>query len=84
MYDLSKIKPGMTVLGADGAPVGKVASVDDDRIKLEPAGAGAHSDHSHYIPGGFVTGVDGDNVRLSATGASAALLDEEKDGSSAD
>ena len=84
MYDLSKIKPGMTVLGADGAPVGKVATVDDDRIKLEPAGAGGHSDHNHYIPGGLVTGVDGDNVRLSATGASASLLDEEADGSSAD
>ncbi|MGB3337857.1 MAG: DUF2171 domain-containing protein [Devosia sp.] len=84
MYDLSKIKPGMTVLGADGAPVGKVASVDNDRIKLEPAGAGGHSDHSHYIPGGLVTGVEGDEVRLSATGATASLLDEEEDGTSAD
>ena len=84
MYDLSKIKPGMTVVGADGAPVGKVASVDNDRIKLEPAGAGAHSDHSHYIPGGLVTGVEGDTVRLSATGTNASFLDEEADGSSAD
>lgn len=84
MYDLSQIKAGMTVVGADGAPVGKVSSVDGDRIKLEPAGAGAHSDHSHFIPGGLVTGVDNDTVRLSATGANASFLDEEADGSSAD
>jgi hypothetical protein len=84
MYDLTSIKAGMTVVGADDAPVGKVASVAGDRIKLVPSGAGKHSDHSHYIPCGLVTGIEGDTIRLSATGANAVLLDEEEDGSTAD
>ena len=84
MYDLASVTAGMTVVGADDAPVGKVASVAGDRIRLEPAGGGAHAEHHHYIPGGLVTGVDGNVVRLSATGANAVLLDEEEDGSTAD
>lgn len=84
MYDLSKITAGMTIVGADDVPVGKVASVAGDRIKLELAGQGSHAGHHHYIPGGMVTGVDENVVRLSATGANAALLDEEEDGSAAD
>jgi hypothetical protein len=84
MHDLSRITAGMTVVGADDAPVGKVASVTGERIRLEPAGGGTHSEHHHYIPGGLVTGVGGNVVRLSATGANAVLLDEEEDGSAAD
>lgn len=84
MYDLSGVRPGMTVVGADDTPIGKVASISDDRIKLEPVGMGQHSEHSHYIPGGLVVGVEGNVVRLSATGANAALLDEEEGGSPAD
>ena len=84
MYDLTGINAGMTVVGADGTPVGKVASVAGDRIKLEPAGTGEHSGHGHYIPGGLIAGVEADTIRLSATGANAVLLDEEEDGSPAD
>ncbi|WP_108461636.1 DUF2171 domain-containing protein [Devosia naphthalenivorans] len=81
---LSEIVQGMLVIGADGVPVGKVASVEEDRIKLEIVGGGSHGDHSHYIPGGLVAAIENDVVRLSPTGANAVLLDEEKDGSSAD
>lgn len=84
MYDLSGIKAGMKVLGADGAPVGTVASVDGDRIRLEAVDIGSHAGHKHYIPGGIVAILEGDTVRLSATGANAVLLDEETDGSPAD
>lgn len=84
MYDLSGVQPGMEVVGADDAPIGKVLSVTDDRIKLEPTGIGQHSEHNHYIPGGLVVGVEGHVVRLSATGANAVLLDEEEGGSPAD
>jgi hypothetical protein len=84
MEDLSSITAGMTVVGADDAPVGVVTSVAGDRVRLEPAGGGAHSEHHHYIPGGLVAGVDRNVVRLSATGANAVLLDEEEDGSAAD
>ena len=84
MTDISKIKAGMTVVGADDALVGKVASISEDRIKLEPTGEGRHGDHHHYIRSGLVSGVDGNVVRLSASGANAVLLDEEEDGSTAD
>lgn len=81
---LSEIVQGMLVIGADGVPVGNVASVEEDRIKLEIVGGGSHRSHSHYIPGGLVAAIEGDVVRLSPTGANAVLLDEEKDGSPAD
>lgn len=84
MADLSNVQAGMTVLGADDAPVGKVAGVDGDRIQLEPTHEGQHGEHSHYIPAGLIAGVEGDVVRLSATGANAVLLDEEQDGTAAD
>ena len=57
MDDLSSIAAGMAVVGADDAPVGKVASVAGDRIRLEPAGVGGHAGHHHYIPGGLVAEV---------------------------
>jgi len=84
MSSLADVKPGMTVLGADGVPVGKVAAVVEDRIALEPGEQGSHKGHTHYVPGGLVTIVEDDSVRLSATGANALLLDEEQDGSAAD
>ncbi|EAB6717796.1 DUF2171 domain-containing protein [Salmonella enterica subsp. enterica] len=84
MSNLADVKRGMTVLGADGAPVGKVAAVTGGRIALEPAGSGHHAKHKHYVPGGLVALVENNVVRLSATGANAVLFDEESDGSSAD
>lgn len=84
MYDLFGVEPGMTVVGADDAPIGRVACLSGDRIKLEPAGIGGHGKHNHYIPGGLVVGVEGNTVRLSATGANAVLMDEEEAGRPAD
>lgn len=84
MDNLSGIEKGMAVLGADEVPVGTVASVDGDRIRLEAVDSGMHAGHKHYIPGGLVAIVEGNTVRLSATGANAVLLDEEDDGSPAD
>lgn len=84
MHTLSGIERGMAVLGADDAPVGTVAAVDGDRIRLEAADTRTHAGHRHYVPGGLVAIIEGNTVRLSATGANAVLLDEEEDGSPAD
>jgi hypothetical protein len=80
MSDLSRIKPHMTVIGADGATIGTVDSVDGDRIKLVKADSGSHASHHHYLSGGLVAGIEGDTVRLSANADAAVLLEEEKGG----
>lgn len=80
MADLSQIRPHMKVIGADGAFVGTVDSVDGSRIKLTKNDSGSHSGHHHYLSGGLVAGVDGDTVRLSANADAAVLLEEEKGG----
>ena len=79
MADLSNIREHMHVIGADGAPVGTVDHVDDDRIKLTKAdsGEGQHKGHHHYISGGLVAGVEGDTVRLSANADVAVTFEEE-------
>ena len=84
MSELSNIAKGMTVVGADGAKVGVVAAVVDQRIQLEASDVSDHAGQSHFIPGGLVADVQGDTVRLSATGANAVLLDENEDGTMAD
>lgn len=81
MADLSRIQPHMTIIGADGAKLGTVDSLEGDRIKLVKADSGSHSGHHHYISGGLVAAVEGDEVRLSANADNAALLEEERDGS---
>jgi hypothetical protein len=80
MADLSLIKPHMEIIGADGARIGTVDSVEGNRIKLIKADSGSHSGHHHYLSGGLVAGVEGDTVRLSANGDAAVLLEEEKGG----
>ena len=80
MADLSQISPHMKVIGADGAFIGTVDSVDGDRIKLTKGDSGSHSGHHHYLSGGLVAGIEGDTVRLSANGDAAVLLEEEKGG----
>jgi len=80
MADLSQIRPHMTIVGADGARIGTVDSVEGNRIKLVKADSGSHSGHHHYISGGLVAGIEGDTVRLSANGDAAVLLEEEKGG----
>lgn len=84
MSDLSDVKPGMSVIGADGVPIGKVGAIVGDRIALEAVKIGGHKGHKHFVPGGLVTIVEDHTVRISATGANALLLDEEEDGTSAD
>lgn len=79
MSDLSQIREHMTVIGADGVPVGRVDSVDGDRIKLtKDSGTPGHQDHHHYIAGGLVAGVEGDSVRLSANADVAVTFEEEE------
>ncbi len=88
MSQLTDIKPGMQVVGADGVPLGTVEAVEGGRIRLVPVEAveadGVHAGHSHYFDGGLVAEVEGDTVRLSANAAVAMLLDEEEDGKPAD
>ena len=81
MADLSGIRQHMEVIGADGARIGTVDSVEGDRIKLTKADGGSHKHHHHYISGGLVAAVEGDRVRLSANAANAVFLEEEADGS---
>lgn len=45
MSDIKDVKAGMTVIGADGAPVGTVRAVVDGRIELEPVDGGHHAGH---------------------------------------
>lgn len=80
MADLSRIREHMEVIGADGARIGTVDSVEGDRIKLTRADSGSHGGHHHYLSGGLVAGVEGDIVRLSANADAAVLLEEEKGG----
>jgi hypothetical protein len=81
MVDISQISQHMEVIGADGVHLGTVDAVEDGRIKLTKADSGSHDSHHHYISQGLIAGIEGNQVRLSATGASAALLEEEEDGS---
>src|SRR4051812_19455860 len=81
MADLSRIQPHMEIIGADGARLGTVDSVEGDRIKLTRPDSGSHRHHHHYISGGLVAGIEGDKVRLSANADNAAFLEEEQDGS---
>ena len=81
MTAFDQIREHMKVIGADGAPIGTVDRVENDRIKLIRADSGiAHQEHHHYIPRGLVAEVEGDTVRLSATGANAVTFEEEESG----
>jgi hypothetical protein len=80
MTDLTKITEHMEVVGADGAHVGTVDSVDGTRIKLIKADSGSHAGHHHYVSGGLVAAIEGNKVRLSANADVAVTLEEEKGG----
>jgi hypothetical protein len=82
MFDASKIKEHMKVIGADGAPIGTVDRVEGDRIKLtkNDSGEGSHKGHHHYVPCSLVADIEGDSVRLSANGAVAVTMEQEKSG----
>ena len=75
----AQIREHMEVIGADGAHVGTVDSVDGDKIKLTKAdsGEGAHEGHHHYLPLSQVADIEGNQVRLSASGAVAYGMESE-------
>jgi len=77
---LDQIREHMTVIGADGAPIGTVDKVEGGRIKLirHDSGVG-HEQHHHYLPGGLVADIEGDTVRLSARGDVVADLFEQEE-----
>jgi hypothetical protein len=72
----------MEVIGADGAHIGTVDRVEDNRIKLIRADSGiGHEEHHHFIPKGLVAEVEGDKVRLTARGDVVAdLFEQEQSG----
>ena len=74
-----EIREHMKVIGADGAPVGTVDSIEGERIKLTKAdsGEGGHEGHHHFLPLALVAEIEGDTVRLSASGAVAYGMEEE-------
>jgi hypothetical protein len=82
---MGEIREHMTVIDAEGVPVGKIDGIEGDRIKLTRAssGMGSHEGHHHYIPKGLVADIEGDNVRLSARlDALEAIFETEEDGDS--
>ena len=80
MSGFEDIREHMKVIGADGAPIGTVDRVEDNRIKLIRHDSGeAHQGHHHFIPRGLVADVKGDTVRLSANGDVVADLFEQEE-----
>ena len=80
MTAFEQIREHMKVIGADGAPLGTVDRVEDNRIKLIRHDSGvAHEDHHHYIPRGLVATVEGDTVRLTARADVVADLFEQEE-----
>lgn len=82
MTAFDQIREHMKVIGADGAPIGTVDHVEENRIKLVRADSGlGHEDHHHYIPRGLVAEIEGDTVRLSARAdVVAGLFEQEQSG----
>lgn len=82
MSRFDEIRVHMQVIDAEGAPIGKVDSLEGDRIKLtrDSSGMGSHEGHHHFIPRGLVAEVEGDTVRLSARAdALEAIFESEED-----
>ena len=82
MSGFENIREHMEVIGADGAHIGTVDRVEDNRIKLIRADSGVgHEQHHHFIPKGLVAEVEGDKVRLTARGDVVAdLFEQEQSG----
>ena len=82
MSGFEDIREHMDVIGADGAHIGTVDRVEENRIKLIRADSGiGHDDHHHFIPRGLVAEVEGDKVRLTARGDVVAdLFEQEQSG----
>jgi hypothetical protein len=80
MSGFEDIREHMEVIGADGAHIGTVDRVEDNRIKLIRADSGlGHEQHHHFIPKGLVAEVEGDRVRLTARGDVVADLFEQEE-----
>jgi len=79
MSAFDQVREHMTVIGADGAPLGTVDRIEENRIKLTKAdsGEGRHKGHHHYIDGSLVADVEGNKVRLSANGDVAVTMEQE-------
>jgi hypothetical protein len=73
---MADIKEHMKVIGKDGAHVGTVDRVEDNRIKLTkqdtPAG---HEGHHHYIDKQLVGAVEGAIVKLSVNADAVPLTE---------
>ena len=84
MSRFDEIREHMQVIDAEGSPVGKVDSIEGDRIKLtrdsSSPGMGSHEGHHHFIPKGLVAEVEGETVRLSARAdALESIFETEED-----
>ncbi len=80
MSGFEDIREHMKIIGADGAPIGTVDRVEENRIKLIRHDSGvAHEQHHHYIPRGLVAEVEGDTVRLTARADVVADLFEQEE-----
>ena len=82
MSRFDEIREHMQVIDAEGAPIGKVDSLEGDRIKLtrDSSGSGSHEGHHHFIPRGLVADIEGDTVRLSARAdALESIFESEED-----
>ena len=81
MTGFEDIREHMEVIGADGAHIGTVDRVEENRIKLIRRDSGiGHEQHHHFIPRGLVAEVEGDKVRLTARGDVVADLFEQEEG----
>ncbi|MGE0180291.1 MAG: DUF2171 domain-containing protein [Sphingomonas sp.] len=81
MTGIENIREGMEVIGADGAHIGTVDRIEENRIKLtrKDSGQGSHEGHHHFLAKGLVAEVEGEQVRLSAKGDVAVSLFEEEE-----
>ena len=76
---IGKVNESMEVVGADGVFIGRVDSVEGNRIKLVKSdGFGKHTKHHHYIDMSLVASVEGEKVRLSISADAAVALEEEE------
>jgi hypothetical protein len=78
---LTRVQEHQEVVGADGAHVGTVDKVKDDRILLTRNDADAGGRH-HSIPSGWITSVD-DKVTLAKSAAEAKQAWRDEDRNSA-
>jgi hypothetical protein len=74
MTDLTQIKQGAEIIGADGVHVGVVDHIAGDRIKMTKKDS--VDDKHHYISVGLIADVEDGKVRLSANGDVAVTFEE--------